>query len=171
MTSIGRLPAGVLIRPVAPMDAQAVADIYNPYVLGTTITFEEAAVSPEEMAARVAAVLPALPWLVAEVQGTVAGYAYATPWKARSAYRRTVESAIYVDPVHAGQGLGTRLYGALLAELQLLGIHAVLGGIALPNAASVALHERLGFEQVGQLREVGWKLQRWVDVGYWEKRL
>jgi phosphinothricin acetyltransferase len=123
------------------------------------------------MAARIGIVMTTHPWLVIEVQGAVVGYAYATPWKTRSAYRRTVESAIYLDPAHAGQGLGTRLYGALLVELQQLGVHAVLGGIALPNEASVALHERLGFEQVGRLEEVGWKLQRWVDVGYWEKRL
>jgi phosphinothricin acetyltransferase len=160
-----------MIRPALASDAQALADIYNPFVLGTTITFEEVAVTPQEMTARIETVLPALPWLVIEVQGQVAGYAYATPWKTRSAYRRTVESAIYVAPSHAGQGLGTRLYEALLAELKQLGVHAVLGGIALPNEASVALHERLGFEKVGQLREVGWKLQRWVDVGYWEKRL
>jgi phosphinothricin acetyltransferase len=147
------------------------AELYNPFILGTTITFEEVAVTAEEMASRIGTVLPTLPWLVIEVRGVLAGYAYATPWKSRSAYRHTVESAIYVAPAHAGRGLGTRLYGALLTELRQLGVHAVLGGIALPNAASVALHERLGFEQVGQLREVGWKLQRWVDVGYWEKRL
>ena len=160
-----------MIRPAIHADAQALVDIYNPYVLGTTITFEELAVAPEEMASRIRTVTQALPWLVVEDQGTVVGYAYATPWKARSAYRRTVESAIYVDLSHAGQGLGTQLYEALLAELKKQSIHAVLGGIALPNEASVALHERLGFEKVGQLKEVGWKLNRWVDVGYWEKRL
>ena len=160
-----------MIRSALATDAQAMADIYNPFILGTTITFEEEAVTPQEMASRTGIVLLALPWLVIEVQGTVAGYAYATPWKTRSAYRRTVESAIYMAPSQDGQGLGTRLYEALLGELQQLGVHAVLGGIALPNEASVALHERLGFEKVGQLQQVGWKLQRWVDVGYWEKRL
>ncbi|HEX7553990.1 MAG TPA: arsinothricin resistance N-acetyltransferase ArsN1 family B [Geothrix sp.] len=160
-----------MIRSALATDAQAMADIYNPFILGTTITFEEEAVTPQEMASRIGIVLLALPWLVIEVQGTVAGYAYATPWKTRSAYRRTVESAIYMAPSQDGQGLGTRLYEALLGELQQLGVHAVLGGIALPNEASVALHERLGFEKVGQLQQVGWKLQRWVDVGYWEKRL
>src|SRR5664279_750638 len=160
-----------MIRSALATDAQAMADIYNPFILGTTITFEEEAVTPQEMASRIGIVLLALPWLVIEVQGTVAGYAYATPWKTRSAYRRTVESAIYVAPSQVGQGLGTRLYEALLGELQQLGVHAVLGGIALPNEASVALHERLGFEKVGQLQQVGWKLQRWVDVGYWEKQL
>ena len=160
-----------MIRSALATDAQAMADIYNPFILGTTITFEEEAVTPQEMASRTGIVLLALPWLVIEVQGTVAGYACATPWKTRSAYRRTVESAIYVAPSQAGQGLGTRLYEALLGELQQLGVHAVLGGIALPNEASVALHERLGFEKVGQLQQVGWKLQRWVDVGYWEKQL
>ena len=160
-----------MIRPVTLSDAQALADIYNPYVLGTTITFEEVAVTPEEMASRIDTVTLTLPWFVCEFQGAVAGYAYATPWKARSAYRRTVESAIYVDVDHAHQGIGRRVYESLLAELKTKGIRAVLGGIALPNEASVALHERLGFEKVGQLKEVGWKLNRWVDVGYWERRL
>jgi phosphinothricin acetyltransferase len=160
-----------MIRPAKPSDAPALAGIYNPYVLGTTITFEEAAVTADEMASRVATVTPTLPWFVGELEGAVVGYAYATPWKARSAYGRTVESAIYVNAAHAGKGIGTQLYEALLADLSVRGIHVVLGGIALPNQASVALHERLGFEKVGQLREVGWKLNRWVDVGYWEKRL
>ena len=160
-----------MIRAASLTDAAALAGIYNPYVRGTTITFEEVAVTPEEMASRIETVTQTLPWFVCEVQGAVVGYAYATPWKARSAYRRTVESAIYIDAAHAGRGIGRQLYEALLAELKARGIHAVLGGIALPNEASVALHERLGFEKVGQLREVGWKLDRWVDVGYWEKRL
>ena len=82
-----------------------------------------------------------------------------------------METAIYVDPAHGRKGIGKRLYESLLTDLAVRGIHVALGGIALPNDASVALHERLGFEKVGQLREVGWKLGRWVDVGYWEKRL
>lgn len=160
-----------MIRAAKSSDAQAIANIYNPYVLATTITFEETAVSAEEMAARIASVTAEFPWLVWEKDGLVAAYAYATQWKARAAYRQTVESAIYVDRSLSGQGVGRRLYGALLADLQMQGIHAVLGGIALPNEPSVKLHERLGFERVGQLHEVGWKLGRWVDVGYWEKRL
>lgn len=160
-----------MIRAAKPSDAQAIANIYNPYVLATTITFEEEAVSAEEMAARIESVTAEFPWLVWEKDGLVAAYAYATQWKARAAYRQTVESAIYVDRSLSGQGAGRRLYGALLADLQMQGIHAVLGGIALPNEPSVKLHERLGFEKVGQLHEVGWKLGRWVDVGYWEKRL
>lgn len=160
-----------MIRLAKLSDARALADIYNPFVLGTTVTFEEVALTSEEMAERIGTVTQAFPWFVAEAEGAVVGYAYATAWKARSAYRRTVESAIYVAPAHGGQGLGRRLYEALLGELRTQGIHAVLGGIALPNDASVALHERLGFEKVGQLKEVGWKLGRWVDVGYWEKRL
>jgi phosphinothricin acetyltransferase len=160
-----------MIRAAKPSDAQAIANIYNPYVLATTITFEEAAVSTEEMSARIESVTTEFPWLVWEHDGLVAAYAYATQWKARAAYRQTVESAIYVDRSLSGQGVGRRLYGALLADLQMQGVHAVLGGIALPNEPSVKLHERLGFEKVGQLHEVGWKLGRWVDVGYWEKRL
>ena len=160
-----------MIRPVTLYDAPAIAAIYNPFVLGTAVTFEEAAVTPEEMTQRIAALTKTHPWLVFETGGSVAGYAYASAWKTRSAYRLTVESAIYVDMERHRKGIGSQLYSALLTELSMKGIHAVLGGIALPNAASVALHERLGFEKVGQLREVGWKLGRWVDVGYWERRL
>jgi len=160
-----------MIRSAYASDAAALVDIYNPFVLATTITFEEVAVPVEEMAHRITTVTQTLPWLVFEDQGAALGYAYATSWKARSAYRRTVETAIYVDPAHGRKGIGKRLYESLLTDLAVRGIHVALGGIALPNDASVALHERLGFEKVGQLREVGWKLGRWVDVGYWEKRL
>lgn len=160
-----------MIRPATPGDAAALCAIYNHFVAGTVVTFEEEPVAEEEMARRVATVTAAWPWLVAEEEGRVAGYAYATSWKARSAYRRTVESTVYVAPGQERRGLGRALYGALLDALRAQGVHAVLGGIALPNEASVGLHERLGFAKVGQLREVGWKLGRWVDVGYWERVL
>jgi phosphinothricin acetyltransferase len=103
-----------------------------------------------------------------EEDGAIAGYAYATEWKERSAYRFSVESTVYVAPGLAGRGIGTRLYEALLAELQRRKVHCVIGGISLPNDASVALHERLGFVKIGHFKEVGWKFDRWVDVGYWE---
>jgi len=160
-----------MIRPVTPVDAKAILAIYNPFVLASTVTFEEVAVTPDDMAARIRAVTATLPWLGFEVGGVLAGYAYATQWKPRSAYRHTVESAIYVDPTHGRRGIGRKLYEALFVQLRARSIHAVLGGIALPNDPSVALHEQLGFEQVGHLREVGFKLGQWVDVGYWEKRL
>lgn len=157
-----------MIREAQPGDAQAICDIYNPYVLGTTITFEEEAVSPGGMAGRMAEVQAVFPWLVLEEGGEVLGYAYAGKWKARSAYRHTVESTIYLRQGEAGRGQGRLLYTALLEGLGERQVHAVIGGITQPNPASVGLHEALGFRKVGHLSEVGWKFGRWLDVGYWE---
>lgn len=160
------------IRDASVEDAEPIASIYNHFVLTTSISFEEAAVPIVEMARRIADVGSAgLPWLVAEIDGAVAGYAYATKWRVRNAYRFSVETTVYLSPGHAGQGLGTALYQALLARLRKGGYHLAIGGIAQPNAASVALHEKLGFEKVAHFREVGFKFDRWIDVGYWELRL
>ena len=160
------------IRPAAPADAAAIARIYNYYIRNTVITFEEEPVSTQAMAARVADVQSAsLPWLVAETQGAIAGYAYATKWKVRSAYRYSVETSIYLENGSEGRGIGTRLYSELLSLLRAKGVHVAIGGAALPNEASVALHERLGFERVATFRQVGFKHDRWVDVAYWQLML
>jgi len=156
------------LRSARPEDAEAVAAIYNHYVLHTTITFEEQVVPVEAMRTRIEEITRTLPWIVAEGERGVDGYAYAYPWKPRSAYRYSVESGVYLRPDAVGHGLGTRLYAELLRLLKEGGLHAVIGGIALPNPASVALHEKLGFRPVGRLREVGFKLGKWIDVGYWE---
>jgi phosphinothricin acetyltransferase len=108
---------------------------------------------------------------VLEEADAVLGFAYAMPWKARAGYDRTVETSIYLHSSARSRGLGVRLYGALLERLSTTDLHAVLAGIALPNPASIALYERLGFVEIGRLREVGWKRERWVDVGYWQKVL
>jgi len=159
----------VTIRSASPADADALARIYNYYVENTVITFEEEPVSAQAMAARVSEVQAlSLPWLVAEVDEKVVGYAYANKWKVRSAYRHSVETTIYLEHGHERRGVGKTLYAALLPHLRVRGIHAVIGGAALPNEASVALHETLGFEHVATFREVGFKHGRWVDVAYWE---
>ncbi|SFU44021.1 arsinothricin resistance N-acetyltransferase ArsN1 family B [Pseudoduganella namucuonensis] len=160
-----------MIRPATAADAAAIAAIYNHYVATTTISFEEHPVGEAEMAERIAGVTARLPWLVCERDGAVKGYAYATPWRVRSAYRYSVESSVYVSPDHPRQGVGKRLYLALIEELRARGIHMVIGGIAQPNEGSVALHESVGFVKVAHFKEVGWKFERWVDVGYWELRL
>ena len=103
--------------------------------------------------------------------GEVVGYAYATKWNRRSAYRFSAEVTVYLDHGRRGRGIGSKLYQQLLPTLQLSGIHVAIGGIALPNNASVALHEKLGFQKVAQFREVGFKFNKWIDVGYWEKVL
>jgi len=165
------MPA-ISIRPAAPEDAEAISAIYNPYVATTTISFEEETVAVDDMARRIADVLTlGLPWLVAECEGCLLGYAYATKWRARPAYRTSVESSVYLDKGAAGRGVGTALYRALLDILRGRDVHMVIGGIAQPNEASVALHEKLGFRKVAHFSEVGRKFGRWVDVGYWELRL
>jgi L-amino acid N-acyltransferase YncA len=157
-----------MIRPVTTSDAAAICEIYNGYVRDTVITFEEAPVAPAEMARRIEDFTARFPWLVAEEQRAIVGYAYATPWRVRSAYRFSVETTVYVASGHHGRGVGSALYRELLAALRKLDVHCAVGGIALPNEASVALHEKLGFTKIGQFVEIGYKLGRWVDVGYWE---
>ena len=158
-----------MIRPATLDDAAAIAAVYNPYILETVISFEEAPVSVEDMAGRMAAVLDAgLPWLVHEDESRITGYCYASTWNQRAAYRQTVETSIYLAEGQTGQGLGRRLMDALLTIVRDLGMHAVIAGVALPNPASVALHERLGYVKAAHYRETGYKFGRWIDVGYWE---
>jgi len=169
---VGRGVSDLAIRPATLADASAVAWIYNPYIRDTIITFEEIAVSAEEIASRMGAVAAAsLPWLVLEEAGAVIGYAYASRWHARSAYRHTAESTIYLQSSVRGRGLGRRLYTALLDQIRRLPVHVVVGGIALPNDASVVLHEKLGFKKVAHYPEVGRKFDRWIDVGTWQLSL
>lgn len=161
-----------IIRPATSDDAVAIAAIYNYYIANTVVTFEEEGVTVADMATRIGAIeAEGLPWLVATQDDGVVGYAYASKWKGRCAYRFSVESTIYVDPAATGRGIGTALYKQLVEVLRRLDLHAVIGGVALPNAGSVALHEKLGFRKVAQFHEVGFKFQRWIDVGYWQLTL
>mgnify|MGYP001182260146 CR=1 FL=1 len=156
-----------MIRRVAESDASAICAIYNEYVLNTRISFEESAVSADDMAERIQNVAGQFPWLVCEEGGRIVGYGYANKWRERSAYRHSVELGIYVASEWIGKGVGTLLMTDLLQELRGLAIHSVICGIALPNPASVALCEKFGFDQVGHFKEVGFKMSSW-DVGYWE---
>jgi L-amino acid N-acyltransferase YncA len=170
--ALADLDLATRIRPASTSDGGAVARIYEHYVLNTSISFEEQPPLPTEMAERIREVSSnALPWLVAELGQRIVGYAFAVRWKGRSAYRHSVESSVYLDPACVGRGIGTQLYEALLDTLRPRLIHTVIGGIALPNAASIALHERLGFSKVAHFKEVGYKFGQWVDVGYWQRSL
>lgn len=157
-----------MIRNATDADAPAICAIYNHYVTDTVVTFEEQPLAPVEMLSRMAAVQEKLPWLVLERDDAIAGYACASPWKSRAGYRFTVESSIYLAPAHTGRGFGSMLYASLLENLRARNIHCVIGGAALPNPASVALHEKLGFAKVAHFRENGFKFGRWIDVGYWQ---
>ncbi len=165
-----RLPCA--LRPADAADVEAIRRIYNLYVATTTISFEEEPVTAEAMAGRLAGVQAAgLPWLVAATSAGVCGYACATRWRERHAYRFTVECTAYVAPEALGAGVGSALYGRLLPQLKQLGLHAVIAVIALPNPASIALHEKFGLSKVAHFREVGHKFGRWHDVGHWQALL
>ena len=157
-----------MIRPATTGDASRITGIYNHYVRSTIVTFDEEPIKRTAVAARIADTVVSFPYLVEEENGHVRAFAYASPWKSRGAYRQTAETTIYLDPECTGLGIGSRLYTQLIEALRERGIHALLGGIALPNPASIALHEKLGFTKVAQLKEVGRKFGRWIDVGYWE---
>lgn len=164
-----RAPAEIRVRPIAPGDAAAVARIYNYYVTDTIVTFEEEPVSEQEIGNRINEVLAAgLPWLVAEEEQEILGYAYASKWKGRRGYRFAVEVTVYLDHERVGRGAGSQLYAELLKQLKSAGIRTAIGGIALPNDASVRVHEKLGFEKVAHFKENGIKFDRWIDVGYWQ---
>jgi L-amino acid N-acyltransferase YncA len=157
-----------MIRPATARDAPSIAAIYNYYIEQTIITFEEAPVANDEMAQRIESVGAHYPWLVSASDDRVDGYAYAAAWQSRSAYRYSVETTIYCDSGRLGVGVGRKLYSALLDAVRQREFHTAIAGIALPNDASIALHEKLGYRKIAEFREVGFKFGRWIDVGYWE---
>lgn len=160
----------VTIRLASEYDAAAIAAIYRPYVEGTRISFEQEPPDAAEIARRIMANL-IHPWLALEEDGRILGYTSTSPMRARRAYRWAVETGVYLEPAAQGRGLGRKLYAAHLDLLQRQGFVTVIVGIALPNEASVALHEKLGFTLSGIERGVGFKLGEWVDVGRWQKDL
>lgn len=155
------------VRVATAADAAAVAAIYAPYVAETAISFEEEPPSAEEMAARIAATLQTHPFLVYDPGDGVIGYAYAGAHAARPAYRWSCNVSAYVAPSRTRRGVGRALYGELLGIVKAQGFHAAFAGVALPNEASVGLHEAMGFRNLGTYREVGFKHGRWHDVGWW----
>ena len=160
-----------MIRLATAADAGAIANIYDPIVAGTAISFELDPPGPVEMGRRVRETLEMTPWLVDESDEGVRGYAYASKHRERAAYRWSVDVTVYVHEDHRRKGVGRALYSALFALLRLQGFHAAHAGITLPNAASVALHESVGFRPVGVYPAVGYKSGAWHDVGWWQLEL
>jgi len=160
-----------MIRNIETKDFQRVCEIYNHYVLTTNASFEIDPVTVEEMERRVLEFTSMFPYLVYEDGGEVLGFCYASKWRPRLAYRYTAEVTIYLDEEHLGQGIGKQLYKELFASLQALGFHSLIAAIALPNEKSQALHESYGFKQVAHFKDMGYKLDHWIDVGYWQKML
>lgn len=161
-----------MIRSVEKDDAKRITEIYNHYVLNSIITFEESKVASDEMKERIdESQKDNIPWLVYEDEGRILGYAYANKWKSRCAYKKSLETTIYLDPEFSGRGIGTELYERLVKEIAELEYHTVIGGIALPNDPSIRPHEKLGFKKIGHFEEVGNKFGKFIDVGYWQKKL
>ena len=159
------------IRLAQPADAPGIQAVYAPVVVETAVSFETEPPTVTEMAARVDETLPDHPWLVLEDEGSILGYSYGHGFAARAAYRWSVETSIYVHARARGRGAGQALYTSLLALLRSQGYRQAIGGIALPNPASVALHQSLGFTAVGVYRSIGWKLGAWHDVELWQLTL
>ena len=158
----------MMVRNAIKEDVGQITSIYNYYILNSTVTFEKTPISNEIMEERISNIQVKYPWLVLEIEGQIQGYAYATEWKPRGAYRHSVESTVYLKNGKSGNGYGSELYSALINQLKNLNVHTVIGGIAQPNEGSIALHEKFGFKKVAHFKEVGFKFDQWVDVAYWQ---
>lgn len=160
------------LRPASPDDAAAIAALYAPYVTGSIVSFETEPPTAEAMRARIEAGRGLYPWIAAEDEsGGLAGYAYASEFRPRPAYRFAVETSVYLAPEHHGRGLGARLYKSLLATLEAQGFTQAIAAVSLPNPVSVKLHEALGFVAAGRYTAVGYKMDGWHDVGLWQRPL
>lgn len=162
----------MLIRHADPdRDAAACAAIYAPSVAAGVASLEERAPEPHEFVDRIRIVSRDYPWLVAEIDGEVVGYAYASRHRERAAYRWSSDVTVYISAAHHRRGIGRALYEALFGLLERQGAYELCAGITLPNDSSVGLHESLGFVPVGVYRNVAYKFGRWRDVGWWQKPL
>lgn len=160
------MPTACLVRDATPADAADCADVYAPFVLGSPTSFEVVPPSARDMSERIAQAQREHAWLVAELDGIVVGYAYATQYRDRAAYAHVCESSVYLSPSATGRGLGRALYAALLERLRELGYEVVIAGIVLPNAASRGLHVAMGFEHVGTHPRIGHKFGQYWDVEF-----
>lgn len=158
----------IRIRLALETDAEVLATVYSPFVEQTAISFETNPPGRDEMRRRIVETTAAYPWLVCEVEGEVVGYAYATQHRARAAYRWSVDTSAYIGAAHHRRGIGRGLYASLFDVLRAQGFFSAYAGITLPNVASVGLHEAVGFEKLGIYESVGYKLEKWHDVGWWQ---
>jgi len=159
------------IRCVSPHDAAQIHSIYCPYVTSTSISFELDEPSVEEVRRRITDISAKYPWFVCCLPEGIAGYAYATRHRERAAYQWDVEVSVYVRTEHHHRGLGSRLYNVVFEVLKTLGYYNAYAGISLPNPASVAFHEKMGFRKIGVFEGAGYKFDAWHDVGWWQLAL
>ncbi|MBL8991658.1 MAG: N-acetyltransferase [Phycisphaerae bacterium] len=157
-----------LIRPTEQRDFEQMAQLVNRFISDTVVHFGYAPVSAAELRSQWDESRARYPWLTLELDGDFGGFAKAGVWRSREAYRWTAEVGLYLVESARGRGLGTAIYRELLDDLRRRGFHSAIGGVTLPNEASVRLHERLGFEFVGRFRHAGYKFGGWHDVGFWQ---
>lgn len=157
-----------MIRNVRIEDAQQLVDIYNYYVLNTVVTFDDIPFPVDAFIEKIESIYKTYPFIVFEEDNKILGYAYANKWREKPAYKHTVESTVYLHYEAIGKQIGTKLYTELLKQLKVQNYHVVIGGLTLPNEASVKLHEKFGFKQVAHFKEVGLKFDKWLDVGFWQ---
>jgi L-amino acid N-acyltransferase YncA len=159
------------IRRATIDDANAIGEIYNWYIINTIITFETGIVTVETMRNRIGEKLTTYDWLIAEVDDKIIGYAYYGSFRPRAAYKHTVESTIYLSKDAQGKGFGRLLYARLIESVKERGFREVIGIIALPNPESIRLHEKMGFAEIGILKNIGHKFDNYIDVGIWQKTI
>ncbi len=160
-----------MIQNVSLSDATQLAEIYNHYIDHSIATFDEQPISAEQMSEKISSICCEYPWIVYRDGDVIVGYAYASTFKPREAYRFTAETTIYIRDGYQRRGIGVQLYDRLIDMMRERDFHVLTGCISLPNEPSVALHEQMGFRKVGHFTEVGYKFGEWIDVGYWELRL
>lgn len=160
-----------MIRAVNIKDAKQLVDIYNYYVVNTIITFDDVPFTVEAFKDKIKTIAANYPFIVFEEDNKILGYAYANKWREKPAYKHTVETTVYLDYLATGKQIGTKLYTELLKQVKSRDYHAIIGGLTLPNDASVKLHEKFGFVQVAHYKEVGLKFDKWLDVGFWQLTL
>ncbi|MBP0904557.1 GNAT family N-acetyltransferase [Mariniflexile gromovii] len=157
-----------MIRPVTIEDAQQLVDIYNYYVINSIVTLDLVPFSKGDFEVKIEEISTKFPFIVYEVDNEIVGYAYANTFRTKPAYKNTVELTVYIKHSQLGKQLGKKLYSELLLLLKNKNFHVVIGGLTLPNDASVKLHENFGFEKVAHFKEVGYKFEKWHDVGFWQ---
>jgi phosphinothricin acetyltransferase len=158
----------MILRPVKESDAENITKIYNYYVKNTTVTGDEIPFSIENMRDKIKNKSQNYPWLVLEENFNILGYIYIDHWRMRSAYKHSAELSVYIHHEIRSKGFGSKLFQGLIEELKKQNFHSIVSAIVLPNDPSIALHEKFGFKKVAHFIEVGYKFEKWLDLGYWE---